>query len=71
MKGMYVNVECDCWLEIGTGHREISCMLFFDNISENRMQKLDSLGKELRHGSTDTFIIFQMRHKTLSWSRGA
>ena len=41
----------------------------FDNISENRVQKLDSLGKELREGGTDTFIMFQMKPKTLSWNR--
>ena len=43
----------------------------FDDMSENRVQKLDSLGEELRDGSTDTFIIFQMRPKALSRNRSA
>ena len=58
---------------IGTGHREISCRLtdrVFDNISVN-LQKLDSLGNELRDGSTGTFIMFQLRPKALSWNRSA
>ena len=58
---------------IGTGHREISCRLtdrVFDNISGN-LQKLDSLGNELRDGSTGTFIMFQLRPKALSWNRSA
>ena len=57
-----------------TGHREISCRWtdrVFDNISENRVQKLDCLGKELRDGSTDTSIMFQMKPEALSWNRNA
>ena len=53
---------------------EISCRLtdrVLDNISENRVQKLDSLGKELRNGGMDTFTMFQMRPKALSWNSSA
>ena len=58
---------------VGAGHRGKSCRLtdrFFD-ISENRVQKLDSLGEELRDGSKDTFIMLQMRPKSLSLNRSA
>ena len=35
------------------------------------MRKSDSLGKEQRDSSKDTFIIFQMRPNALSWNTSA
>ena len=31
--------------------------------------KFDSLGRELRDGSSDTLMIFQMRPNALSWNK--